>query len=77
MKRLRGSTKSREPWASRRVMFASPYPVDRQIRGRYFFVNGETTEWGNKLDALTVEVDDGAIGAAMLAIAQRAGLLPK
>jgi hypothetical protein len=58
-------------------MFASPYPVDRQIRSRYFFVNGETTEWDNKLDALTAEVDDGAIGAAMLAIAKREGLLPK
>jgi hypothetical protein len=58
-------------------MFAAPYPVDRQIRGRYFFVNGETTEWDNRLDALTANVDDGAIGAAMLAIAKREGLLPQ
>ena len=58
-------------------MFASPYPVDRQIRGRYFLVNGETTAWDNKLDALTAEVDDGAIGVAMLAIAQRDGALPR
>ena len=77
MKRSRGSTRLLEPWVSRRVMFASPYPVDRQIRGRYFFVNGETTERDNKLDALAVEGDGGAIGEAMLAIAQREGLLPK
>jgi hypothetical protein len=58
-------------------MFDTPYPVDRQNRGRYFFVNGETTEWDNRLDALTADVDDGAIGAAMLAIAKREGLLPQ
>jgi hypothetical protein len=58
-------------------MFAPPYPVDRQVRGRYFFVNGQTTDWDNKLDALTGEVDDGAIGAAMLAIAKQEGILPK
>ena len=59
------------------AMFASPYPVDRGERGRYFFVNGETTDWDNKLDALTGEVDDGAIGAAMLAIAKAADILPQ
>ena len=58
-------------------MFAAPYPVDRQIRDGYFFGNGETTEWDNKLDALTADVDDGAIATAMLAIAKREGLLPK
>lgn len=59
------------------AMFAPPYPVDRQVRGRYFFVNGETTEWDNNLDALTGAVDDGAIGATMLAIAKRWHILPK
>ncbi len=49
-------------------MFASPYPVDRQIRGRYFFVNGETTGVGQQARcAYRRKVDDGAIGAAMLA----------
>jgi len=51
--------------------------VDRKVRGRYFFVNGETTQWDNKLDALTADVDDGAVEAAMLAIAKREGVLPK
>ena len=58
-------------------MFPAPYPVDRQVRGRYFFANGETTDWDKRLDALTGDVDDGAIGAAMLAIARREDLLPK
>jgi Domain of unknown function (DUF4375) len=59
------------------AMFAEPYPVDRQVRGRYFFVHGETTEWDKNLDALTIEVDDGAIGATMLAIAKHGDILPK
>lgn len=59
------------------AMFAAPYPADRKVRGRYFFVNGETTDWDKQLDALTAEVDDGAIGAAMLAIARREGVLPQ
>jgi Domain of unknown function (DUF4375) len=59
------------------AMFAQPYPVDRQVRGRYFFAHGETTEWDKKLDALTNAVDDGAIGATMLAIAKRADILPR
>ena len=58
-------------------MFPAPYPVDRPAPGRYFFANGETTDWDRKLDALTGDVDDGAIGAAMLAIAKREDLLPK
>jgi hypothetical protein len=48
--------------------------VDRQLRGRYFFANGETKDWDKQLDALTGDVDDGA---AMPAIARREGLLPK
>jgi Domain of unknown function (DUF4375) len=59
------------------AMFPAPYPVDRQMRGRYFFANGETTDWDKELDALTGDVDDGAIGAAMLAIAGREDLLPR
>jgi hypothetical protein len=58
-------------------MFPTPYPVDRPVRGRYLFADGETTDWDNKLDALTSDVDDGAIDLAMLAIARRAGLSPR
>jgi hypothetical protein len=51
--------------------------VDTQIRSRYFFVNGETTEWDNSLGALAADVDDGAIGAATRAIAKRDGVMSK
>jgi putrescine transport system substrate-binding protein len=47
--------------------------VDRQAPGRYFFINGEATDWDRKRDALTADVDDGA----MPAIAWREGLSPQ
>jgi hypothetical protein len=42
-----------------------------------FFASGETTDWDGRRDALAGKVDDGAIGAAMLAIARRESLSPR
>ena len=58
-------------------MFASPYPLDAKVRRRSFVAGGETTDRDKQLDALTGEVDDGAIWTAMLAIGKRDGVLPK
>jgi hypothetical protein len=60
------------------AMFPAPYPVDLGARRRYFSRDGmKTTDWDKRLDALTATVDDGAIEAAMLAIAKREGVLPR
>jgi hypothetical protein len=58
------------------AMFPQPYPVDLGARRRYFSPNAtKTTDWDRGLDALTPDVEDSAINAAMLAIAKREGLL--
>ena len=58
------------------AMFPQPYPVDLGKRRRYFSPNAtKTTPWDKELDALTPDVDDVAINAAMLALAKQEGLL--
>jgi hypothetical protein len=59
------------------AMFPAPYPMDLGARRRYVSAREKTTDWDEKLDALTADVDDGAINAAMLAIAKREDVLPK
>jgi hypothetical protein len=59
------------------ALFGEPNPSDHRLREAALFKNGEATELDQKLEALTNEVDDGAIQAAMLRIAKDAGILPQ
>jgi hypothetical protein len=57
-------------------MFEKPYPSDRNVRHEHYFAK-KWSDWDEKLNAPTGEVDDGEIITAMLAIAKQEGLLPR
>jgi hypothetical protein len=57
-------------------MFDKPYPSDNNERRRRYFEK-DWSDWDEELNAPTYEVDDGEIGATMLAIAKHEGVLPR
>lgn len=59
------------------AMFRPPYPRDTNRRRADYFIHDGTTAFDEALEALTGDVDDGAIPTAMLALAKREGILPR
>ena len=58
------------------ALFPAPYPSARDQRFRSFDHEG-TTDWDNKLEALTEDADDGTAEPAMIAYAKREAILPR
>lgn len=58
------------------AMFRAPYPADTERRRREYFRHEGETEFDKALDALTGDVDDGAIPTAMVEFAKRESILP-
>jgi hypothetical protein len=56
-------------------MFGVPYPSDNAARRASHFAK-EWSAWDEQLNAVTDDIDDGAIFETMLGIAKRDGLLP-
>ncbi len=57
-------------------MFEKPYPSDRNVRHMRYF-SKEWSEWDERLNESTGDVDDGEIINKMIEIAKRNGLLPR
>ena len=57
-------------------MFRAPYPNNTAQRRAQYFQHDGITPFDNGLDTLTGDVDDGAIGPAMIALAKRDGVMP-
>ncbi len=56
--------------------FPLPYPSDKAERFRSFDHDG-TTDWDDRLNALTDDADDGTLNPAMIAYAKREATLPR
>lgn len=57
-------------------MFDKPYPSDRNVRRERYF-SKDWSDWDEKLNGPTADVDDGKVIEKMLEIAKQGGLLPQ
>ena len=58
-------------------MFRSPYPRNTEQRRAQYFAQSGTTPFDEALNGLTGDVDDGAIGPAMISLANRQNIMPR
>ena len=58
-------------------MFRSPYPRNTEKRRAQYFAQSGTTPFDEALNGLTGDVDDGAIGPAMINLANRQNIMPR
>ena len=58
------------------ALFAPSYPAENSVRRAQFF-SKTWSDWDEKLNAATDDIDDGAIRDKMLEIAKQGGVLPQ